>query len=69
MTAATAATVTFVGRNHRAFGDGVEVSARGTFVYDRATLRLRHRDGIGTLTGAWVGRATLSTDITDVAAR
>ena len=67
LTGATADTVTFAGRNHRRFGDGVEVSAAGTFVYDRATLRLRHRAGTATFTGAWVGRAELSIDITDVA--
>ncbi len=67
--AATADTVTFAGGNHRTFGDGVEVTATGTFVYDRATLRLRHREGTATLAGAWVGRSERRTDITDVAAR
>jgi hypothetical protein len=56
LTAATADTVTFAGGNHRTFDDGVEVTATGTFIYDRATLRLRHREGSATLAGAWVGR-------------
>lgn len=68
LTAATADTVTFTGGNHRTFGDGVEVTATGTFVYDRATLRLRHREGRATLAGAWVGRSERRTDITDITA-
>ncbi|MBL8623195.1 MAG: hypothetical protein JNK64_17925 [Myxococcales bacterium] len=66
LTAASADTVTFAGGNHRRFGDGVEVIATGTFVYDRATLRLRHREGTATLTGAWVGRAERRGDIVDL---
>jgi hypothetical protein len=68
LTAATADTVTFAGGNHRTFDDGVEVTATGTFIYDRATLRLRHREGSATLAGAWVGRTERRTDITDVPA-
>ena len=69
LTAATADTVTFAGGNHRTFADGVEVTAIGTFVYDRATLRLRHRESTATLAGAWVGRAERRIDITDVTPR
>lgn len=65
LTTTTADTVTFAGGNHRTFDDGVEVTATGTFVYDRATLRLRHREGTATLAGAWVGRSERRTDITD----